>query len=356
MALVTESVQGVGRRLRQLNSQLRPLLAPLDGVWLATGAIFLGLALFAPAQLGPSAAFTLDAFLWILPFLIVSVLMAAWLKAAGADRMITAAICDQPVKAILIATLFGAFSPFCSCGVVPLAVALLGAGMPLSAVMAFWLASPLMDPEMFVLMSVTVGLPFTIAKAGAAILMGLLAGFTTLTLERRGVFPKVLRPKLACGGCGAPSFDEPKVRWAFWKDRERTWDFVKESKSVGLFLAKWMVFAFAIESLMVAWMPGHLVSQYLGQGGWSAVPMAVAVGVPAYLNGYAAIPLVGELMNLGMTPAAGMAFMIAGGVTSLPASMAVFAVVRARVFAWYLLLALLGSLIIGYLFQLILWP
>ena len=52
-------------------------------------------------------------------------------------------------KRIVIASLGGALSPFCSCGVVPLVAGLLAAGVPLPVVMAFWLSSPLMDPEMF---------------------------------------------------------------------------------------------------------------------------------------------------------------------------------------------------------------
>jgi hypothetical protein len=40
--------------------------------------------------------------------------------------------------------------------------------------------------------------------------------------------------------------------------------------------------------------------------------------------------------------------MTAGGVTSIPAAMAVFALVRRRVFGWYIVLALVGSAIAGF--------
>jgi hypothetical protein len=73
--------------------------------------------------------------------------------------------------------------------------------------------------------------------------------------------------------------------------------------------------------------------------------------VPAYLNGYAAIPLIGALMESGMTPPAALAFLVAGGITSLPAAMAVYALVRPRLFLWYLALALAGSLAVGYAYR-----
>ena len=79
---------------------------------------------------------------------------------------------------------------------------------------------------------------------------------------------------------------------------------------------------------------------------------ATLVGVPAYLNGYAALPLVGGLIEQGMAPGAGLAFLVAGGVTSIPAAMAVWALAKPRVFALYLGLSLSGAFAVGMLFQL----
>ncbi len=50
-------------------------------------------------------------------------------------------------------------------------------------------------------------------------------------------------------------------------------------------------------------------------------------------------------------PSAALAFLVAGGVTSLPAAMAVFALVRAPVFLWYLAVSLTGSLAVGFTYQ-----
>jgi Predicted permeases len=99
---------------------------------------------------------------------------------------------------------------------------------------------------------------------------------------------------------------------------------------------------------MVAWVPGEAVARLLGDGNAFAIPLAVALGVPAYLNGFAAIPLVSGLIGLGMSPAVGLTFMLAGGVTSIPAAMAVWALVKPRVFAAYLIFAGLGALAAGY--------
>ena len=120
---------------------------------------------------------------------------------------------------------------------------------------------------------------------------------------------------------------------------------------MGLFLLQWLVLAFVLESLILAYIPAETITAHLGGTGLAPIFIAVLVGVPAYLNGYAALPLVGGLIEQGMTPGAGMAFLVAGGITSVPAAMAVWAVVRPRVFGLYLLLALSGALLSGLAFQ-----
>ena len=50
---------------------------------------------------------------------------------------------------VILAALFGALSPFCLCGVIPLVVGLLSAGVPLAPVMAFWIVSSLMVTDVY---------------------------------------------------------------------------------------------------------------------------------------------------------------------------------------------------------------
>ena len=80
---------------------------------------------------------------------------------------------------------------------------------------------------------------------------------------------------------------------------------------------------------------------------------ATLVGVPAYLNGYAALPLVGGLIEQGMAPGAGMAFLLAGGVSSIPAAIAVWALAKPPVFAAYLGFAIIGAFTMGLGFALV---
>ena len=330
----------------------------LDRVLLVTAAGFLLLALADVPQAPASALFTLESLVEILPFLAASVAVAAGARASGFDRQIAAVFSGHPVKAILLAAAFGALSPFCSCGVIPIIAALLGVGVPLAPVMAFWLASPLMDPEMFLLMLGVFGLEFTLAKTASALALGLLGGFATYGITRAGGFAAPLRgaAAAACGSSCSPGVQRTPVVWAFWREPERRRQFADGARETGFFLFKWLVLAFFVESLMVAYVPADTIGGLLGGDRWWTLPAAVGVGVPAYLNGYAAIPTVAALIDLGMAPGAGLGFMLAGGVTSIPAAMAVFALVKHRVFAWYVALGLAGSLLMAFAASLVLWP
>lgn len=322
-------------------------------VWLSSALILAALVAIDPIQASDSALFAGRALLSTAPFLVLSIAIAAWAGATGADNLIAKAFTGAPVLMIGLAALAGGISPFCSCGVIPLIAALLSMGVPLSAVMAFWLASPIMDPSMFVLTAGVLGVEFAVAKTIAAIGLGLFGGLVVLALSRGGALTEPLREGVGNGGCGGARVRVPKpVAWRFWSEPDRRTKFAKTALTTTLFLAKWLTLAFILESLMLAWVPTAMVTATLGGEGLLPILTATLVGVPAYLNGYAALPLVGGLIAQGMAPGAGMAFLVAGGVTSIPAAMAVWALAKPRVFALYIGLSLTGSLASGLLFQL----
>ena len=315
----------------------------IDAPVVAFLAILAGLAIAAPPQALASARFTLDSLIGIAPFLILSVATAASLRAAGLDQSIARVFAGRQTRMIVAASLFGALSPFCSCGVIPVVVGLLAAGVPIAPVLAFCIASPIMDPEMFILTAAGIGVQFAIVKTIAAIAMGLLAGGTALMLTRAGLLDDALKGIARPSCCGRSSSAVAAPQWRFWRAPERRGIFWREARANGLFLGRWLALAFLLESLMVAWLPGETVAAWLGSGNTFAIPLAVVLGVPAYLNGYAAIPLVKGLMDLGMSPAVGLGFMLAGSVTSIPAAIAVWAFARPRLLALYLSVAGLGA-------------
>ncbi|WP_198669185.1 permease [Elioraea thermophila] len=251
-------------------------LGRADRVVAAIGAILLALLIVDPTQAWASFMFAVCALAAIAPFLALSVLLAAGAKATGADQQVSRVLQGRESVAILAAAMFGALSPFCSCGVVPLIAGLLGAGVPLAPVMAFWLASPLMDPNQFFLLVGAIGADFTIAKTLAAIGIGLLGGFGTLAIACAGGFTEVLRPSIARPTCCAKkrALNPLPPVWRFWQEPER-------GGREAWFLVRILALALLLESLMLTFLPADAVARHLGEGNTFAIPLAVALGVPA---------------------------------------------------------------------------
>ena len=295
-----------------------------------------------------SLSFVLDQLIELSPYLLISIGLAAYAKASGADNLIAQAFQGRESVMILFASLMGGLSPFCSCGVIPLIAALLSMGVPLAPVMAFWLSSPLMDPSMFFLTAGTLGLEFTLFKTFSAVAMGILGGYGTFFLILKGAISNPLREGVGSGGCGGNVIRKPKqVVWKFWIEEERRTSFSTSALENLVFLGKWMAVAFFLESLMLVYLPAESVANLLGGGGFGSVMLASFVGIPAYFNGYAAFPLVAGLIEQGMAPGAGMAFLLAGGVSCIPAAIAVWALARPPVFAAYLGFAFTGACLLG---------
>jgi uncharacterized membrane protein YraQ (UPF0718 family) len=330
-------------------------LGRLDGAVLVILALPLALALLDPGQLRPTLIFAARALAGTAPFILFAVAAIGYLKATGAEAILARAFEGRETRMILLAATLGGLAPFCSCEVIPFIAALLALGTPLSAVMAFWLASPLMDPAMFLITAGTLGLPFALAKTLAAVSLGLGGGLIVMALKRSPVFADPLRvkPQKSCGCGPAGSPFEGRPVWAFWTEAPRREVFRRESLTNLLFLGKWLTLAYLLESLMLAYIPAEAISGLLGGTGLPTIALAALVGAPAYLNGYAAVPLVGAMLEQGMSNGAAMAFVLAGGVTCIPAAVAVWALVRPRVFAAYLGIAFAGSVIAGSIWQLI---
>jgi len=327
---------------------------PLSGAWaridkvVLTGLLIVGaLAVLDRPAVIPTLEEMLEHFLGTLPFILFAVLAIGVMKATGSERLLDGAFKGREMRMIVIGALAGGLSPFCSCEVIPFVAALLAAGAPLSAVMAFWLASPLMDPAMFAITAGGIGFDFAVAKTLAAIALGTLGGLTVKLFAASPVFTNPLREQPAIGGCCGAK--KPELNWRFWREAERRRIFAGAAWENLLFLGKWLMLAYLLQALLIRYIPADLIAQVIGGDGFGPILLGAVVGAPAYLNGYAAVPLIAGLLDQGMSQGAAMAFVIAGGVSSIPAAIAVWALVKPRVFAAYLCFALTGAVLAGML-------
>ncbi|WP_170774717.1 permease [Ruegeria lacuscaerulensis] len=333
-----------------------PAKAALDLIktpWAVIVAILIGVAVLDPANWTEVVTFAGKALAHTGQYILFAVLLLSYLKATGAEVMVARAFEGRETRMIFLAALFGGLAPFCSCEVIPFIAGLLALGAPLSAVMAFWLSSPLIDPPTLLITAGALGWPFAIGKAVAAVALGLFGGFVVRALMRGGAFAEPLRVYKPAGCCGCGPKQDEKPVWAFWQEPERRTRFRAEFFQNGMFLLKWLAMAYVLEALLVSYVPADLIARVVGGEGVVPIVIAALVGMPAYLNSYVAPPLLAGLTEQGMSAGAAMSFMIAGAVSSIPAMAAVWSLVKPRVFATYLGLGITGAIIAGVIFQMI---
>ncbi len=332
----------------------RPQWKWLSTPWTISLGLLIAVAVIDSAQFGSVAAFAGNALLHTLQYVVFAVLLLAFLKATGAEVMVARAFVGRETRMIFLAAMFGGLAPFCSCEVIPFIAGLLALGAPLSAVMAFWLSSPLIDPPTLLITAAALGWPFAIGKALAAIGLGLFGGFAIKAARSWGVFSNPLKQQQSsgCCSCGTPKMDAKPV-WKFWTETARVETFRKEAVTNGIFLLKWLALAYVLEALLVHYVKAETIAGLVGGEGVVPIAIAALVGMPAYLNSYVAPPLLAGLMTQGMSAGSAMAFMVAGAVSSIPAMAAVWSLVRPQVFAAYLGLGVSGAILAGLLFQMV---
>ncbi len=295
--------------------------------------------------------FTINATISILPFFFLSVAVASLIKTFKFEVHLKKAFYGREFASVPIATTTGAFSPLCSCGVIPAISAMLASGIPLAPIMAFWITSPLMSPESFVLTYSILGSEMAFARLLATIIIGLAAGYATLYFSKSGILGDKILKKLQGENCSNEAELEKDLN-----SHEimvvRAIQFLINIKDMAIFIGKYILIAFIIEALIVLYIPIDVVGNLLGSSNRSGPILAALVGVPAYASSISAMPVVRGLMELGMDKGTALAFLIGGAATSIPAMVAVFSIVKKKVFFIYLGFSMVGAVLCGYLYRL----
>ena len=269
----------------------------------------------------------------LLPVVAVAAVLAGALTLGNWSDRALSWLSGGSVRAVVIASFVGSITPVCGLGVLPLIAALLRRGLPLPPVMAFWISSPITSPSMLLITAGIIGIPFAVAKTVAAFGIGLFAGAVTWFLPGyAGAGHHLMRlgalEQYGCEGGNA-----------------RFWPEVRSSARLAM---RWLALALVLEVFLQRLVPDAWIVSLFSDDAGASIPLAVIVGAPMYLDGYAALPLVRGLMEKGMGFGAALALMISGAAVSLYAAVAVASIVRIRVFALYVLLAVAGACMAGY--------
>ncbi|UCG40727.1 MAG: permease [Acidimicrobiia bacterium] len=290
------------------------------------------------------------------PYLAISIVGAAALTTYSSPDRLVDFMRRRAVVAVGAAVGLAAFTPFCSCGTTAVVLGGLATATPWAPLIAFMVASPLTSPSELFLSAGLFGWKFALLFFMGTIVIGIGAGAVGHLLDRRGSFKGQARlaEQNACltGECAvAPAgsgIGPGTAAVTEYRTRPTTREFAAELWATTRRLSVLFLGFTALGYLAIRSIPTDWIGAYLGGDSFAAVPLAALLGIPAYLNTEASLPLVASLMDGGMGPGPAMAFLVTGAGTSVGAISGLFVIARGRVVALVVSLLFGGALVLGW--------
>ena len=247
---------------------------------------------------------------------------------------------------VLFAAAIGVLSPMCTFAAIPIVGGLIAAGVALPPLMAFLIASPLMNPSLFVMTWGVIGPHMAIARTFSALLLGFGGGMIVKTLlEKRWIdFSMPLREgfKHSKGMPVCVLEMKGESGWFIAKT------LLKHTWRMTYFVSKYFFIGLLIAGTVQALVSPVLIATLLGGENFMSIFLGGLLGLPLYVCGGGTVATIGVLISLGMGQGAALAFFITGPATKISTLLTLNAVVKKRVAAFYLCITIIGGILLGY--------
>ncbi|WP_298067306.1 permease [uncultured Mailhella sp.] len=251
----------------------------------------------------------------ILLLLVALIYVIAWLRAGLNPERVRAFLAGRKRGlGYVLAALFGAVSPFCSCSSVPLFLGFTSAGIPLGITMAFLITSPIINEVAVVLLWGLLGWKFTVVYAGIGIGAGIAGGcFMDAIRADRWLQPLVRdamkTPLLPL------TLSRRRSRLSVYQRHRFAWG---ETVSIFRRVWKWIIAGVCIGAAIHGLVPANWFEEHLGTGQWWTVPAAVIAGIPLYSSVTGIVPVMEGLLGKGMPVGTTLAFCMSAVAASIP--------------------------------------
>ncbi len=243
------------------------------------------------------------------PYLLFGFLIAGILNIAIPPKKIYKHLSGRSFWSNVKASLFGIPLPLCSCGVIPVAAYLRKEGAGKGATISFLSSTPTTGVDSILATYSLLGPVYAIIRPVAAFFAGIFGGTLTNIIDKSVDDNNVQNEGFSCNLCKET---EPHSH----KFHEK----VKAVLRYGFFdliedVAKWILIGIVIGSIISFLVPDNFVEHYFGNPLF-AYPIMLIISIPMYVCATGSIPIAASLILKGMTPGAGLIFLIAGPATN----------------------------------------
>ncbi|MCF7945326.1 MAG: permease [Spirochaetia bacterium] len=261
----------------------------------------------------------------------------------------------------VIAVLFGAVTPFCSCSSIPLFLGFTSAGIPLGITMAFLITSPMINEVAIALLGGLLGINFTLVYIITGLSAGILGGLiidalkadrylTDLGLQAKGMSEEEQKgANTDANTDDAEAAGSKKTRHLSLKERHL---FAKDEVST-IFgrIWKWVLIGVGAGAMLHGFVPEEFITDTLGDGQWWSVPAAVLLGIPLYSNATGIIPVAESLLLKGLPVGTTLALMMSTVAASFPEFVLLKQVMKSRLLVFFFFLLLVMFTSAGWIFN-----
>lgn len=246
----------------------------------------------------------------------------------------------------LLASLFGAITPFCSCSSIPLFIGFVKGGIPLGVTFAFLITSPLVNEVAVAMFLGSFGVRTTIVYVVSGIVLGMLGGMVLGRMNLDRYLSGWIRDIQRQSEAQADALEAEKTSFF-----DRLPSIVRGSWDIVRGVLVYVLVGIGIGAAMHGFVPDGFFERYLAAGNWWSVPLAVILAVPMYANAAGIVPVIEVFVAKGVPLGTAIAFMMSVVGLSLPE-----ATLLKKVMTWRLIGIFFGvvtALIIisGYLFN-----
>lgn len=238
----------------------------------------------------------------------------------------------------LVAALFGAITPFCSCSSVPIFISLLKAGVPLGVTFSFLITSPIINEYLVILMAGEFGIPVTLAYVASGLFIGTAAGAILGKMKLRHLLERDFIQSNQNESQPAQFNFLLRLRYGF-----------NEAVSVIRQIWLWVIVGVGIGAFIHNYVPQETIHALIESTGIFSVPLATTLGVPMYGSCAAIVPVAVVLFQKGIPLGTALAFMMAMAALSLPEAIMLRRTMRLQLIALYFGITTLAIIFTGYL-------
>ena len=249
----------------------------------------------------------------------------------------------------LLASVFGAITPFCSCSSIPLFIGFVKGGIPLGVTFAFLITSPLVNEVAVAMFLGSFGLKITLIYVLSGILLGVIGGVVLGRMKPHPYLSDWVKQIQANSSAQADSWE--KEHTTFLK---RLPAIVHDATQIVRGVLVYILIGIGIGAFMHGFVPEGFFQEYLSKDNWLAVPLSVILAVPMYANAAGIVPVIEVFVAKGIPVGTAIAFMMGVVGLSLPE-----ATLLKKVMTWRLIGIFFGTvaffiILSGYLFNYIL--